>query len=106
MMVQIRTLALGSTVIIFDGDTITIIYQIRRIDEVFYKSLKPNAALAKSPTLRVTTENNYVFVSICAVFKLECSKVKHKANHLALTARLIIRASRRVYAELQVMRVA
>ncbi|MEY4718263.1 MAG: hypothetical protein RL563_881 [Pseudomonadota bacterium] len=89
-----------------DGDTVTTIYQKRWQVEVFHKSLKSNAALAKSPTRRVTTQNNHVFMSIYAVFKLECLKLKHKANHFALRAKLFIKATRQAYAELQSLRTA
>jgi hypothetical protein len=76
-----------------DGYTVTTIYQKRWQGEVFHKSLKSNAALAKSPTRRVTTQNNHVFMAIYAVFKLECLKLKHKANHFALRAKLFIKGS-------------
>jgi len=89
-----------------DGDAIKTIYQKRWKVEVFHKSLKSNAALAKSPTRRVTTQNNHVFMSIYAVFKLECLKLKHKINHFALRAKLFIKANRQAYAELQVLRAA
>lgn len=89
-----------------NGDTIATIYQKRWKVEVFHKSLKSNAALAKSPTRRITTQNNHVFMSIYAVFKLECLKLKHKTNHFALRAKLFIKATRQAYAELQALRAA
>ena len=89
-----------------NGDTITAIYQKRWKVEVFHKSLKSNAALAKSPTRRVTTQNNHVFMAIYAVFKLECLKLKHKTNHFALRAKLFIKATRQAYAELQTLQAA
>jgi hypothetical protein len=89
-----------------DGDTVTTTYQKRWQVEVFHKSLKSNAALAKSPTRRVTTQNNHVFMAIYAVFKLECLKLKHKTNHFALRAKLFIKATQQAYAELQRLRVA
>ncbi|MGZ8959282.1 MAG: IS701 family transposase [Methylosarcina sp.] len=89
-----------------DGGTVTTSYQKRWQVEVFHKSLKSNAALAKSPTRRVTTQNNHVFMSIVAVFKLECLKLKHKTNHFALRAKLFIKATRQAYAELQSLRAA
>lgn len=89
-----------------DGDTVTTIYQKRWQVEVFHKSLKSNAALAKSPTRRVTTQNNHVFMAIYAVFKLECLKIKHKTNHFALRAKLFIKATQQAYAELQCLRAA
>jgi hypothetical protein len=89
-----------------NGDTIATIYQKRWKVEVFHKSLKSNAALAKSPTRRVTTQNNHVFMAIYAVFKLECLKLKHKTNHFALRAKLFIKATRQAYAELQALQAA
>ncbi|MFI3155955.1 MAG: transposase [Methylococcaceae bacterium] len=89
-----------------NGDMIAAIYQKRWKVEVFHKSLKSNAALAKSPTRRVTTQNNHVFMAIYAVFKLECLKLKHKTNHFALRAKLCIKATRQAYAELQTLQAA
>jgi SRSO17 transposase len=89
-----------------DYDAITTTYKKRWKVEVFHKSLKSNAALAKSPTRRVTTQNNHVFMAIYAVFKLECLKLKHKTNHFALRAKLFIKATQQAYAELQRLRVA
>jgi hypothetical protein len=89
-----------------NGDTVAAIYQKRWKVEVFHKSLKSNAALAKSPTRRVTTQNNHVFMAIYAVFKLECLKLKHKTNHFALRAKLFIKATRQAYVELQALSAA
>jgi len=57
-----------------DGEHVATLYQKRWKVEEFHKSLKSNAGLAKSPTRTVTTQNNHVFMSIYAVFKLECLK--------------------------------
>lgn len=89
-----------------DGDKITTIYKKRWKVEVFHKSLKSNAALAKSPTRRVTTQNNHVFMSIYAVFKLECLNMKHKINHFALRAKMFLKATRQAYFELQNLQTA
>jgi IS4 transposase len=70
-----------------DGEQVATRYQKRWKVEEFHKSLKSNAGLAKSPTRTVTTQNNHIFMSIYAVFKLECLKIKHKANHFALRAK-------------------
>lgn len=43
-------------------------------------------------------------MSIYAVFKLECLKLKHKTNHFALRAKLFIKATQQAYAELQILR--
>jgi hypothetical protein len=55
-----------------DYDAITTTYKRRWEVEVFHKSLKSNASLAKSPTQTTKTQSNHVFMSICAAFKLEC----------------------------------
>ena len=89
-----------------DGEQVATIYQKRWKVEEFHKSLKSNAGLAKSPTRTVTTQNNHIFMSIYAVFKLECLKIKHKTNHFALRAKLFIKANQIAYAELQKMRIA
>lgn len=87
-----------------DGDAITMIYKKRWKVEVFHKSLKSNASLAKSPTRTVTTQNNHVFMSIYAVFKLECLSLKRKINQFALRTKLYIKATRQAYLELQALR--
>jgi len=89
-----------------DGEHVATLYQKRWKVEEFHKSLKSNAGLAKSPTRTVTTQNNHVFMSIYAVFKLECLKIKHKTNHFALRAKFFIRATQQAYAELQNLRTA
>jgi hypothetical protein len=89
-----------------DGEQVATIYQKRWKVEEFHKSLKSNAGLAKSPTRTVTTQNNHVFMAIYAVFKLECLKIKHKANHFALRAKLFIKANQMAYSELQKMKTA
>jgi len=89
-----------------DGEQVTALYQKRWNVEVFHKSLKSNAGLAKSPTQTVTTQNNHVFMSIVAVFKLECLKMQHHLNHFALRAKLWIKATQHAYEQLQALRTA
>lgn len=89
-----------------DGEQVATLYQKRWKVEEFHKSLKSNAGLAKSPTQTVRTQINHVFMSIYAVFKLECLKIKHKTNHFALRAKLLIKATQLAYAELQNLRTA
>jgi hypothetical protein len=76
-----------------NGGQITAIYQKRWKAEEFHKSLKSNAALSMSPTRRIRTQSNHVFMSIYAVFKLECFKMKYHINHFALKSKLLIKAS-------------
>jgi hypothetical protein len=89
-----------------NGGQVATIYQKRWKVEAFHKSLKSNAGLAKSTTRTVTTQNNHVFMSIYAVFKLECLKIKHKANHFALRTKLFIKANQIAYEELRKLRAA
>jgi len=89
-----------------DGGQASSLYQKRWKVEEFHKSLKSNAGLAKSPTRTVTTQNNHIFMSIYAVFKLECLKIKHKTNHFAMRAKLFIKANQMAYEELQKLRAA
>ena len=84
-----------------DGNQVATIYQKRWRVEEYHKSLKSNAALGKSPTKTIRTQINHIFLSIMAVFKLECLKIKHRLNHFALKTKLLIRANQIAFAELQ-----
>jgi hypothetical protein len=111
---QVFTNKDGSTGILYlacsdldcDQAAIEAIYQKRWKVEVFHKTLKSNAALAKSPTQRVRTQGNHVFVSIYAAFRLECLSIKHKLNHFALRAKLYSKALRLAFNELQTLKCA
>ena len=89
-----------------DYDTITTTYKKRWQVEVFHKSLKSNANLAKSPTRTVRSQSNHVFMAIYAAFKLECLGITNKLNPFALCRKLLINASRSAYAQLQLFRAA
>ena len=82
-------------------DAITTTYKKRWKVEVFHKSLKSNANLAKSPTRTVRTQSNHIFMSICATFKLECLSIKNSLNPFALCRKLLINATRCAYEELK-----
>ena len=84
-----------------DYDAMTTSYKKRWQVEVFHKSLKSNAGLAKSPTQTVRSQSNHIFMAIYAVFKLQCLSIKTKINPFALRLKLLINASRSAYAELQ-----
>jgi hypothetical protein len=58
-----------------DWNTITTLYQKRWQVEVFHKSLKSHAALAKSPARRGNAQVNPIFASMMTVFKMECLKI-------------------------------
>ena len=81
-------------------------YQKRWPVEVFHKSLKQNAALGKAPVRRVMTQNNHIFATLYAVFKLECLKMKRNLNHFALRAHLYLKAIRIAFDELQTLKAA
>jgi hypothetical protein len=87
-----------------DQTAIETIYQKRWKVEVFHKTLKSNTALAKSPTQRVRTQGNHVFLSVYAAFRLECLSIKHKLNHFALRAKLYLKANRIAFDELQTLK--
>ena len=87
-----------------DWDTMTTIYQTRWKVEVFHKSLKSNAALAKSPARRITAQANHIFASILAVFKMECLKMRTKLNPFALRSKFYLKAIRAAFDELQAIK--
>lgn len=89
-----------------DYNVITTTYKKRWQVEVFHKSLKSNANLAKSPTRTLRTQSNHVFMAIYATFKLECLSTANKLNPFALFRKLLINASRTAYAQLQLFRAA
>lgn len=97
------TLNLVCSDLTLDGPSAAAIYQKRWKVEVFHKSLKSNAALAKSPTRRPTTQINHVFMAIYAVFKLECLKIKHSINHFALRSKIYLNSLRSAYQQLAVL---
>lgn len=89
-----------------DYGAITTTYKRRWQVEVFHKSLKSNASLAKSPTQTTRTQSNHVFMSICAAFKLACLSLKNKLSPFAMCRKLLINASQAAYAELQRLQAA
>ena len=93
-------LSLVCSALTCDGERVADLHQKRWKIEEYHKSLKSNAALAKSPTRTLRTQSNHVFLSICAVFKLECLKRVHKLNHFALRAKLYVETLQHAFAEL------
>ena len=89
-----------------DYGAITTTYKKRWQVEVFHKSLKSNAGMAKSPTQTLRTQSNHVFMAIYAVFKLECLSVKSKTNPFALRFKLLINATRSAFVRLQEFKAA
>ena len=88
------------------GDALETIYQKRWEVEVFHKTLKSHAALAKSPTKRVRTQSNHVFMVIYAAFSLEWLRIKQRMNPFALRSKLYLKAIRHAFEELQKLKAA
>ena len=100
------TLYLACSDLTCDGAAIEAIYQKRWNVEIFHKTLKSHAALAKSPTKRVRTQSNHCFMAIYAAGRLEGLRTKHRLNHFALRARLYLKALRCAFDELQMIKTA
>ena len=100
------TLYLACSQLTADWNTITTTYQKRWNVEVYHKSLKSNAALAKSPARRMNAQSNHIFASIITVFKMERLKIKTKMNHFALKTKLYLKAVRSAFDELQKLQAA
>lgn len=84
-----------------DGDSIKTIYEKRWKVEVFHKTLKSNAAMAKSPSHTVRTQSNHLFLSIYSVFRLETISLRLKMNHFQLRAKIYMTALKSAFAQLQ-----
>ena len=70
------------------------LYKKRWSVEEYHKSLKQNAAIAKSPSRKVRTQSNHIFASITAYLKLETIKIKKNLNHFKLKSIMIINATK------------
>lgn len=103
---SIGTLYLVCSQLDTSWETITTLYQKRWKVEVFHKSLKSNAAFAKSPARTPKTQTNHLFASIVAVFKMEKLKMTTQLNHFALKSKLYIKAIRMAFDELQILKAA
>ena len=89
-----------------DGDANETIYQKRWKVELFHKTLKSHAALAKAPTKRVRTQSNHVFMALYAAFSLEWLRIKQRMNPFALRSKLYLKAIRHAFDELQLLKAA
>ena len=76
-----------------DAEHLYSIYKKRWQIEVYHKSIKQNASLAKSPTKCVRSQSNHIFASIIAFCKLEILQFATANNHFALKYKLIVRAN-------------
>ena len=96
-------LYLATSDITLDFSSTNTIYQKRWKVEEYHKSIKQNTSLAKSPTRTVKTQNNHIFASIYAFYKLELLNMKTNLNHFALKSKLYVRALMLSFNELQAL---
>jgi hypothetical protein len=97
---QLFTNAEGSTGILYlvtsdvtlTWSSLTMLYQTRWKVEEFHRSLKQNAALAKSPTRTSTTQTNHFFAALCTFIKLERLRTEQCLNHYALKHKIYLTA--------------
>lgn len=75
---------------------ITTTYKKRWAVQVFHKSLKSNASLAKSPTRTARTQSNHVFMTICAACKLAILSIQNCPNSFALCRKVNQRCAQRL----------
>ncbi len=85
-------------------DDFTTLYKKRWSVEEYHKSLKQNAAIAKSPTRTVKTQANHIFASIMAYVKLEKLKFSAKLNHFALKSKIYLAANKAAFNELAALK--
>ena len=95
------TLYLVTNDLTLSADHLSALYHKRWKIEVFHKSIKQNASLSKSPTKTKRTQTNHLFASMLAFCKLELLKVKTAMNHFAIRHKLIVKANRTMFDELQ-----
>lgn len=81
-------LELCSSDLTLSGTDLSTIYQKRWKVEEYHKSLKSNAAFAKSPTKLPHTQSNHFFASIVAFVKLEIYRTSTQLNHFAIKGKL------------------
>ncbi len=85
-------------------DDFTALYKKRWSVEEYHKSLKQNAAIAKSPTRTLKTQSNHIFSSIMAYVKLEKLKFSSKLNHFAMKSKIYLAANKAAFNELALLR--
>ncbi len=79
----------------------TTIYKKRWKVEEYHKSIKSNAAFAKSPTRTPRTQTSHFIASIMAYVKLERLKVRNNKNHFAMKTQILLQATKAAYQELR-----
>jgi len=85
-------------------DDFTTLYKKRWSVEEYHKSLKQNAAIAKSPARTVKTQSNHLFASILAYVKLEKLKFVQQLNHFAIKSKIYLAASKAAFNELSALK--
>ena len=86
-----------------DGEALKTIYQKRWKVEVFHKTLKSNAAMARSPAHTVKTQSNHLFLSIYSAFRLEVLSLKLQMNHFQLSAKIYMSALKAALEQLRAL---
>ncbi len=82
-------------------------YKRRWKVEEFHKSLKSNLGIESSPTKHQVSQNNHIFCSVIAYFKLENlikTPTARFKNHFQLKASLLVKALQTTYQELQLLK--
>jgi len=74
------------------ADDFRTLYKKRWGVEEYHKSLKQNAAAAKSPTRTPATQATHLFAALPAYVKLERMKLAHRLNHFALRSKIYMAA--------------
>ena len=92
---------LVSSDLTLNADQIITIYQKRWKVEEYHRSLKQNAAVAKSPTRTETTQTNHFVAALWSFVKIELLKVQTKKNHYQLKSQLYLSALQQAFHELQ-----
>lgn len=82
-------------------DQFTTLYKKRWSVEEYHKSLKQNAAIAKSPTRTVRTQSNHLFAAILAYVKMEKLKFTQHLNHFAIKSKIYLAATKAAFKELE-----
>ena len=83
------------------ADQICTIYQKRWKVEEYHRSLKQNAAVAKSPTRTETTQTNHFVAALWSFVKIELLRVRTKKNHYQLKSQLYLSALQQAFHQLQ-----
>ena len=99
-------LEICSSDLTLSGADLFSIYQKRWKVEEYHKSLKSNAAFAKSPTKLPHTQSNHFFASIVAFVKLEIYRTSTQLNHFAIKGKLYQAALSSAFQQLRILKTA